>query len=456
MDFATVDPTSGALVRRYARLSDAELEAALRRADRGQREWSRATAAERCDVVAALGRRLRERRRALAETVALEMGKPIREALAEVEKCAQACDHYARNGEEFLADSVVPTESHRSYVTLQPQGLVLAIMPWNFPLWQVVRAAVPALLGGNGVLLKHAPNVPRAALDLVDLFESAGVPDGAFTNLFVDPGTAADVIRDARVRCVSFTGSTRAGAQVAAVAGAAVKPCVLELGGSDPYVVLEDADIERAAGVCVSARLLNAGQSCIAPKRLIVHADVARDFTERVLERLERVRMGDPTDPETDMGPLARQDLRDRVADQVERSVAAGARCVLGGAAPRRPGWHYPPTALTGVAPGTAAYEEEVFGPVFSIVEAQSEEEAVRIANDTRYGLGAAVFTRDVERGERIARREITAGTCVVNDFARSDPRLPFGGVKDSGFGRELSSFGVLAFVNVKTVRVER
>ncbi len=456
MAFKTINPATETLLCRYPYLSGNEVEDALTLAAAGQRRWSRAALADRAGVVGAVGQQLLERRRSLAEIITMEMGKPLREALEEVQKCARACDYYAGNAKRLLADSAVPTESHRSYVVLRPLGIVLAIMPWNFPLWQVVRAAIPALLGGNAVLLKHAPNVPLCALELAQVFRRAGVPPGVFTSLFVDLPTTAALIRDRRVRAVSFTGSTRAGSEVARIAGSAVKPCLLELGGSDPYIVLEDADPERAVDMCVSGRLLNGGQSCISPKRLIVHREVAEEFTERVVERMKRARVGEPMAPATDVGPMARRDLRDQVADQVRQSKGAGARCLLGGEVPSVPGWYYRPTVLAGVLPGMAAYEEEIFGPVAAIIEVESEEEAVRIANDTRYGLGAAIFTRDLKRGERIARESIQAGTCVVNGIVSSDPRLPFGGVKDSGFGRELSRFGVLEFVNVKTVRVDQ
>ena len=329
-------------------------------------------------------------------------------------------------------------------------------MPWNFPLWQVIRAAVPALIAGNGVLLKHAPSVPCCALELTGLFRAAGLPEGLFTNLFIDLPATADLIRDARVQAVTLTGSTRAGREVARLAGSEIKTCVLELGGSDPYIVLEDADLPRTVEACVTGRLINAGQSCIAAKRMIVHEAVADEFTEMVIARMGATRVGDPMAEMTDVGPLAREDLRDHLAGQVARSIEAGAECPLGGKVPDVPGWYYPATVLTGVTPGMPAYDEEMFGPVACIIRAESEEEAIRIANDTAYGLGAAVFTRDLERGERIARTGIEAGSCFVNDFVKSDPRLPFGGVKSSGFGRELADFGIREFVNVKTVRVER
>ena len=455
--FTTLNPSDGELLAMYPFMSAGQVETALASARDAQREWRRVPAEDRARIVGCVARQFRAHEGNLAEIVTMEMGKPMAESLAEVEKCAGGCEYYSRAGPELLKDRLVETEAHRSYVTFQPLGLVLAIMPWNFPLWQVVRAAVPALIAGNGVLLKHAPSVPGCALELARLFGPAsGLPEGLFTNLFIDVDATGDLIRDARVQGVTLTGSTRAGRQVAALAGSHIKTCVLELGGSDPYIVLEDADLPRAVEACVTGRLVNGGQSCIAAKRFIVHEAVADEFTEAVVARMAGVRVGEPMAATTDVGPLAREDLRDHLAGQVERSIAAGAVCRMGGEVPRVPGWYYPCTVLTGVGPGMPAYDEEMFGPVACIIRAGSEEEAVRIANDTAYGLGAAVFTEDLERGERIAREGIEAGSCFVNDFVKSDPRLPFGGVKESGFGRELADFGVREFVNVKTVRVER
>ncbi len=455
MAFITINPADGTLLRIYPFMSAEDVDAAVEKARDAQRAWRRVPAEERARRVAALARELRARQRRLAEIVTMEMGKPLREAAAEVEKCALGCDYYSERGPGFLEDRAVETEARRSYVTFRPLGLVLAIMPWNFPFWQVVRASIPALIAGNGILLKHAPCVPRCALELVGLFRAAGFPEGIFTNLFVDESAAGALIRDARVQAVTLTGSTFAGRQVAEIAGSQIKTCVLELGGSDPYVVLEDADLPRTVEACVAGRMLNGGQSCIAAKRMIVHEAVADAFTEEVVRRMAGVRVGDPLAETTDVGPLAREDLRDHLADQVARSIEAGAECRLGGKVPDVPGWYYPATVLTGVRPGMPAYDEEMFGPVACIIRADSEEEALRTANDTAYGLGAAVFTQDLERGERIARMGIEAGTCFVNDFVKSDPRLPFGGVKSSGFGRELSEFGIREFVNVKTVVVE-
>ncbi len=455
MEFTTINPADGTLLRRYPFMAADALDAAVETAHRAQQAWRRVPVDKRAERAAALAVQLRRRQHHLAQTMTMEMGKPLNEAAAEVEKCALGCEYYSRLGPGFLEDRPVETEALRSYVTYQPLGLVLAIMPWNFPLWQVVRASIPALIAGNGILLKHAPSVPCCALELVKLFEAAGFPPGIFTNLFIDVPAVGALIRDARVQAVTLTGSTRAGRTVAELAGSHVKTCVLELGGSDPYIVLDDADLPRTVEACVAGRLINAGQSCIAAKRMIVHEAVADAFTDAVVQRMAGVRVGDPLAETTDVGPLAREDLRDHLADQVARSVAAGAECLVGGKVPDAPGWYYPATVLAGVRPGMPAYDEEMFGPVACIIRVDSEAEALRVANDTAYGLGAAVFTQDVERGERIARTGIEAGVCFVNDFVKSDPRLPFGGVKSSGFGRELSDFGIREFVNVKTVLVE-
>jgi succinate-semialdehyde dehydrogenase/glutarate-semialdehyde dehydrogenase len=339
----------------------------------------------------------------------------------------------------------------REQVVFRPLGLVLAIMPWNFPLWQVVRAAAPALLAGNGVLLKHAENVQGCATALEELFLAAGAPQGVLVNLPVAVARVPALIRDRRVAAVTLTGSTRAGRAVAALAGAALKKCVLELGGSDPYVVLADADLALAARACVAARLVNGGQSCIAAKRFVVVEPARAEFTERVVAEMRAKTMGDPRGA-VDLGPLARADLREALHDQVRASVARGARCLLGGELPDGPGFFYPPTVLDGVAPGQPAYAQELFGPAAAILAARDEAHALALANDTPFGLGAAVFTRDVERGLRLAREALDAGSVFVNDFVRSDPRLPFGGIKDSGYGRELGAFGLREFVNVKTI----
>jgi len=454
MRYVAIDPHTGREVRSFLMAEPAEVRAALERSAQAFDAWSRTSFAERAVVLRRAATLLREGAPGYATLMAEEMGKPVAQGRAEAEKCAWACDWYAGHAGALLADEPTETEASRSYVAYQPLGPILAIMPWNFPFWQLFRFAAPALMAGNTVLLKHAPSVPGCALALAEVLERAGLPSGVFQSLFLTDRQAGAVIRNRLVRGVTLTGSVRAGRAVARQAGAALKTTVLELGGSDPYVVLEDADVEAAAATCVQSRLVNSGQSCIAAKRFIVVEPIRARFTEAVVEGMRSARMGDPRDEATTLGPQAREDLRAALHAQVEASVAKGARLVLGGRLPTGPGWHYPPTVLDGVRRGMVAYREELFGPVASILAARDRAHAIRLANDTSFGLGGAVFTADVAEGERIAREELNAGCCFVNTFVRSDPRLPFGGVMDSGYGRELGRHGILEFVNAKTVWV--
>ena len=455
MPFTAVNPATGQTLATYDVHDAEEVEAALAAADEAQRGWDRRDVEERVQPLRRLGGLLRERKSALAARMTTEMGKPVNQAVAETEKCAWVCDYYADHAADHLAPRRVETDVTSSYWTYRPLGVVLGIMPWNFPLWQVIRYAVPAVTAGNAALLKHAPSVPGCALDLEDLFRDAGYPEGIFTNLFIDVETVAELIDDPRLRGVSLTGSVSAGKAVAERAGAAIKPTVLELGGSDPSLVLADADLDAAAASCAHGRFLNTGQSCIAAKRFVVVEDVREAFQEKLLAAMDEWKPDDPTKPDTKLGPMARQDLRDALHDQVQRSVKAGATLIVGGRIPDRPGAWYPPTVLADVAPGMPAYDEELFGPVAAILEARDEEDAIRVANDTSFGLGAAVYTRDAKRGERIAAERLDAGNCFVNGIVRSDPRLPFGGTKESGYGRELSPLGIREFTNRKTVWVE-
>jgi succinate-semialdehyde dehydrogenase/glutarate-semialdehyde dehydrogenase len=382
------------------------------------------------------------------------MGKPARESLAEIEKCAWVCDYYADEGPDHLADVPVSTDASRSYVTHQPLGVVLAVMPWNFPFWQVFRFLAPALMAGNGALLKHASNVTGCALAIERVVALAGAPAGLFGALVVGSARVREVLENDLVVAVTLTGSTAAGSAVAEVAGRQVKKTVLELGGSDPYLVLHDADLAATAETCAASRLINAGQSCIAAKRFVVVEPVRRGFEDQLVARMSARVMGDPNDLEVDVGPMARADLRDELHGQVASSLRAGARLLLGGIVPEGQGAYYPPTVVTDVVPGMALYDEEVFGPVAAVIPVADEAEAIVVANDSEFGLGAAVFSRDVERAERIAKLELDAGCCFVNAFVKSDPRLPFGGVKQSGYGRELAGLGIREFVNAKTVYV--
>lgn len=455
MPFFAVNPATGETIATYPETPASEVERLVERAHEAHVGWRDQPVSVRTVRLTMLGSLLRERAHDFAQLMTTEMGKPLKQAVGEAEKCAAVCDYYAEHAERFLAPVSAPTDASVSYWVPRPLGVVLGIMPWNFPFWQVIRFAVPTLTAGNAVLLKHAPCVPGCAEALETLFRDAGYPEGLFANLFVDVEATADVIDHDLVRAVSLTGSVRAGRAVAARAGAAIKKCVLELGGSDPSLVLADADLDAAVASCALGRLLNAGQSCVAAKRFVV-VDVVRSvFEQKLTARLEAVAMGDPLDPDTELGPLARIDLRDTLHDQVHRSVASGARLVMGGSVPGRPGAWYPATLLTDVRPGIAAYEEELFGPVASILPVADEAEAIRVANDTVYGLGASVYTHDVKRGERIAADLLDAGNCFVNGIVKSDPRLPFGGTKQSGYGRELSPLGILEFTNAKTVWVK-
>ena len=450
-----ISPATGALIRQYPKMSDQSALNILEQVSQSQIEWRETTFPHRAELMRAAAAVLRGRAGEFAELMTLEMGKPIKEARAEAEKCAVSCEYYAEHAEQMLAPEQVNTEAAHSYWTYRPLGVVLAIMPWNFPFWQVFRFAAPNLMAGNAGIVKHASNVTGCALAIEEVFREANFPPDLLRTLLVDETVVSRIIEDERVRAVTVTGSVAAGKAVAAQAGALAKKTVLELGGSDPYLVLADADLELATDMCARSRLLNSGQSCIAAKRLVVVDAIHDAFVERFVERMKRAKVGDPTRDDTDVGPMARVDLRDALHDQVRRTVEAGARCVMGGELPEEDGAWYPPTVLVDVAPGMPAYEEELFGPVAAVIRAQDDEAAIGIANDTSFGLGAAIFTRDVERGEQIARDRLEAGSCFVNALVKSDPRLPFGGIKESGYGRELSYLGIREFVNAKTVWVE-
>jgi succinate-semialdehyde dehydrogenase/glutarate-semialdehyde dehydrogenase len=417
-------------------------------------DWRRTPSEERAALLRSAAVQLRAKSDEYAALMAREMGKPIAQGKAEVEKSAWVCEYYADNGARFLAREHIDTDASSSFVTFPPLGVVLAIMPWNFPFWQVLRFAAPSLMAGNGAVLKHASNVMGCALAIEAVFREAGFPEDLFRTLLVGSGAVQGIIEAPQVAAVTLTGSGPAGRAVAALAGAQLKKTVLELGGSDPYVVLEDADLGAAAETCANSRLINSGQSCIAAKRFIVVETVRDEFLEHFVEQMRAKVVGDPFEA-VDVGPQARHDLRDDLHRQVTASIEGGARVLLGAEVPDGEGAFYPPTVLTDVAPGTPAYDEELFGPVAAVITARDEQEAIRIANDSAFGLGAAVFTRDVARGERLAAEHLEAGSCFVNAFVKSDPRLPFGGIKESGYGRELALFGIREFVNVKTVWVK-
>ena len=450
----SINPTTGEEFARFDVHSPAEVERALADSVAAQAGWATTPIADRAAVMRTVAAELRARSVDLAALMADEVGKPTGDGAAEVEKSAWVCEYYADEAAAMLADTPRPSTLSGAWTVHRPLGTVLAVMPWNFPHWQVFRFAAPALMAGNAALLKHAANVCGSALEIEAIFSAAGLPGGLFRTLLLPTDRVADVIADDRVAAVTLTGSEAAGRAVAEVAGRHLKPTVLELGGSDPYVVLADADVAAAARVCAESRLTNAGQSCIAAKRFIVVAEVYDEFRAHFLTAMGTAVMGDPHDAATTLGPQSRFDLRDALHDQVERSVAAGATIVTGGEIPDRPGAFYPPTVLEGVEPGNPAFVEELFGPVAPLIRARDEDHAIELANDTTFGLGGAVFTTDIARGRTIAAERIHTGNCFVNAKVASDPRLPFGGIGSSGYGRELSEMGIHAFVNAKTVAV--
>ena len=454
MPIQSVNPTTGETIRTYDEMTPAEVDGIVAQCHDTFLDWRRTDYPERASAMSTAAEILRARSDEFARLMALEMGKVLREGRSEAEKCAWVCDYYAENAESFLAREMIRTDAARSFVTFEPIGVVLAVMPWNFPFWQVFRFAAPALMAGNVGLLKHASNVSGCALAIEEVFREAGFPAHAFRTLLVGSARVDAIIEHARVKAVTLTGSTPAGRAIARKAGSELKKTVLELGGSDPYIILADADLEHAAAACAASRVINAGQSCIAAKRFIAVEIIREKFERLFVGEMRAKKMGDPLDDKNDIGPQARHGLRDELHRQVSESIARGARCLLGGEIPEGKGAFYPPTVLADVRTGMPAYDEELFGPVAAIIPARDEEDAVRIANATDFGLGAAVFTSDPARGERIATLELDAGACFVNTFVRSDPRLPFGGVKKSGYGRELSHYGIKEFVNVKTVYV--
>ncbi|MEA5445117.1 NAD-dependent succinate-semialdehyde dehydrogenase [Gammaproteobacteria bacterium AB-CW1] len=451
MSIRSVSPLSEEVLESVEPMDGSAVEAALRQTAEASHAWAAMSLDERCRRLGRLGDRLRANRDEAAECITREMGKCLHEARAEIEKCAWLCDFYADNAHRFLSDEGISTEARKSYIAYQPLGTVLGIMPWNFPFWQVIRYATPALTAGNTVLLKHAPNVPACARMLEALFMEAGFGDGVFRNLFIETEQIRPVIEDSRVHAVTLTGSEKAGRIVAAQAGAALKKTVLELGGSDPFIVLDDADLGAAVEAAVKARFQANGQSCIAAKRFILQETVADRFLAAFSEQVEALSMGDPMDPQVTLGPMARRDLRDTLHEQVCDAIDKGARPLLGCELPEGRGWFYPASILDGVAPGMRVWEEEVFGPVVSVIRVRNDQEALAVANGSPYGLGGSVWTRELGRGEDLARR-LASGGAYINTMTKSDPRMPFGGIKRSGYGRELGAFGLREFVNIKTV----
>lgn len=451
----SVNPTDNKLIHSYDEMNNAQVEEIISELQNQYEIWKSTSFEIKSRLMLNAAKILRKNINEYAQLMTREMGKPIAQSRAEVEKCAWVCDYYAENAESFLKDEIVKTEASQSFITYQPIGIVIAIMPWNFPFWQVFRFAVPNLMAGNVGLLKHASNVSGCALAIEDVFNQAGFPENTFRSVLVKSNNVKQIIENDKISAVTLTGSVPAGKSVASIAGGVIKKTVLELGGSDPYVVLEDADLQQAASSCVNSRLINAGQSCIAAKRFIIVESVYDEFEKLYYEIMSSKKMGDPMDEKNDLGPQASIQLRDELHNQVLKSIELGAEVILGGFIPEMPGAFYPPTILKNVQPGMPAFDEELFGPVASLIKAKDESHAIDLANKSIFGLGSAVFTKDTERGKKIAKEKLNAGSCFVNDFVKSDPRLPFGGIKESGYGRELSPFGIKEFVNIKTVYIK-
>lgn len=450
----TINPATGNVIEEYKEMKMDEIESIIRKANNEQKEWREKSINVRAGYLRKIADILKERKHELADLMAREMGKPLPQGVGEAEKCAWVCEYYAENAQTFLQNDVIDTDATKSYVTFNPLGVVLAIMPWNFPFWQLFRFAAPALMAGNGAVLKHSENTTGCALEIEKIIHEAGIPKDLFRTIIRDKNGMKEVIQHSGIAAVTLTGSTRAGKAVASQAGETLKKTVLELGGSDPYIILDDADVTRAAETCATSRLINSGQSCIAAKRFVVAESVYDEFVRELTEIMKSKKVGDPFEEDTDVGPQARQDLRDELHDQVQKSVENGAKVILGGQKPDGEGAYYPVTILENVKPGMPAYDEELFGPVAAIIKVKDENEAIQVANDTNFGLGAAVFSQDEDKAERIAATRLEAGCCFVNEFVKSDPRLPFGGIKESGYGRELSLYGIREFVNAKTVYI--
>ena len=451
----SINPATTELIREYDEYSYDEVSDIINNANNAQARWKKTSFDERSALLKNLSESLGENKHELSKLMALEMGKPVNQGKNEIEKCVWLCSFYADKAQSLLEDEFFKTNATKSYVTFQPLGIILSIMPWNFPFWQVLRCSVPALMAGNGIILKHSENTSGCALEIEKTIHNSGFPSGVFRTILVDKSNMKPVIQHSGIAAVTLTGSTRAGRLVAAQAGEKLKKTVLELGGSDPYLILKDADLEYSAEVCATSRLLNSGQTCIAAKRFIVLESVYDEFLQIFKSKLLDWNVGHPLDPHVNVGPLARLDLRDELHRQVNDSIKAGAIPEFGCEIPNGTGAFYPISLLTHVQAGMPAYNEELFGPVAAIIKVANEEEAIHVANDSNYGLGAAIFSKDIDRAEKIAAEKLQAGCCCINTLVKSDPRLPFGGIKDSGYGRELGLDGIREFVNVKTVWVD-
>ena len=454
MTLISTNPATGEEIQSYEKHSPDEVKYILNQVVDEQQRWEQSTIEFRQSCLETMAGVIRDKSKEYGKLMSLEMGKPLSQSIAEAEKCAWLCDYYRESGPSFLADKSENIAGQKSLISVQPIGLVLGVMPWNFPFWQVFRFAIPTITAGNGAILKHASNVQGCAKAIEDCFKESGFPENIFRNLVIPGREVADVIKSPAIAAVTLTGSTPAGKSVAKTAGSVLKKTVLELGGSDPYVVLDDANLDVALDACIAGRLLNAGQSCIAAKRIIVTEGIYDAFSEMLEKKLSEKIVGDPMD-DVDMGPMVSVESRDEVHGQVVRSIESGANLRLGGAISDEEGAYYPITLLTDVTPGMAAFDEEIFGPVFTLTKAKNEKEAIELGNLSEFGLGSAIFTSDLEKGEYLAKTGLKAGACFVNDFVKSDPRLPFGGIKQSGYGRELSIYGLMEFVNIKTVVID-
>lgn len=449
----TINPSTGEILKQYHQTTPEEVETYLNQLCEGWKKWRALTFSERAKAFLALSKKILEKKAEFSRLVALEMGKPVRLARAEIEKCAWVCEYFAENAAKLLEEEVISTSLKKSVIQYQPMGVILGIMPWNFPFWQVFRAASTSIMAGNVFLLKHAPIATGSALAIEALFNEV-MPVTVFKTIVVDESTVSALISHEKIAAVTLTGSVRAGVSVAQQAAQSLKKCVLELGGNDPYLILEDADLAAAAKICVQGRLANAGQVCIAPKRLIVIDSVFDEFRRNVLREINLFACGDPLKEQTTLGPMAREDLRDLLDRQVQESIAKGAQLLIGGQPIAGKGFYYPATVIEGVVPGMPAFDEELFGPVVVLIRAKNEEEAIALANNTPYGLGAGVFTQNIEHGEYLAANRIEAGACSINTIVSSDPRIPFGGIKKSGLGYELGTAGIREFVHMKSIGV--
>lgn len=454
MQLVVINPVNGRSIKIYKKYTNKQVAQKIKQTHIAWLNWKDSSHSERSRCLNSLASVLNDRKDELAQLMALEMGKPLKQGVAEIEKCASVCAYYAQNFSEQLRDQPIGTEATKSYVTFQPIGVVLAVMPWNFPFWQAFRFLAPALAVGNCGVLKHASNVPGCALAIEEMVKQAGFPDDVFQTLLIGSDQVDQVIENRLIKAVTLTGSTNAGKKIAQKAGSLIKKTVLELGGSDAYIILADANLEQAAEICVNSRLINGGQSCIAAKRFIVVKEIEKKFTRLFVQKMRSHNMGDPLDEASTIGPMARADLRDELHNQVIISVNKGAKCILGGEIPPGKNAYYPPTVLIGVKKGMPAHDEELFGPLAAIITAKDRMDAINIANESIFGLGGAVFTKDIKKGEYIAANLLQAGACFVNSSVKSDPRLPFGGIKESGYGRELGLFGLYEFVNIKTVYI--